>query len=50
MSNTLAPLRLPTSPADPLIVWWDVGTSITVTAGNGFVVDLDQADGIFSLT
>jgi hypothetical protein len=40
----------PTSPAKPLIAWWDYGTSITVTNGNSFTVDLDQAGGVFTLT
>jgi hypothetical protein len=40
----------PTSPADPLIAWWDYGTPITVTNGNSFSVDLDQAGGVFTLT
>lgn len=29
----------PTSPADPLISWWDYGSSITVNAGETFTVD-----------
>jgi hypothetical protein len=29
----------PTSPADPLIAWWDYGSSITVLAGETFTVD-----------
>jgi hypothetical protein len=40
----------PTSPAKPLIAWWDYGTSITITSGNSFSVDLDQAGGVFTLT
>jgi hypothetical protein len=40
----------PTSPAKPLIAWWNYGTSITVTNGNSFSVDLDQAGGVFTLT
>ena len=40
----------PTSPAKPLIAWWDYGTSITVTSGNSFTVDLDQAGGVFTLS
>lgn len=40
----------PTSPAKPLIAWWDYGTSITVTPGNSFSVDLDQVGGVFTLT
>lgn len=39
----------PTSPAKPLIAFWDYGTSITVTNGNSFTVDLDQAGGVFTL-
>ena len=38
----------PTSPADPLIAWWDYGTSITLTNGNSFTVDLDQVGGVFT--
>lgn len=38
----------PTSPADPLIAFWDYGTSITITNGNSFTVDLDQANGVFT--
>lgn len=29
----------PTSPADPLIGWWDYGSSITVNTGETFTVD-----------
>jgi len=29
----------PTSPADPLIGWWDYGSSITVNTGESFTVD-----------
>jgi hypothetical protein len=39
----------PTSPLKPLIAWWDYGTSITITSGNSFTVDLDQAGGVFTL-
>lgn len=39
----------PTSPADPLIAWWDYGTSITLTNGNSFTVDLDQVGGVFTV-
>lgn len=40
----------PTSPADPLIAWWDYGTAVTITNGNSFSVDLDQVGGVFTLT
>lgn len=29
----------PTSPADPLIGWWDYGSSVTVLTGETFTVD-----------
>lgn len=29
----------PTSPADPLIAWWDYGSSITVNTGETFTVN-----------
>lgn len=39
----------PTSPADPLIAWWDYGTSLTLTNGNSFTVNLNQSAGVFTL-
>jgi hypothetical protein len=39
----------PTSPLKPLIAWFDYGTSIIVTSGNSFTVDLDQTGGLFTL-
>jgi hypothetical protein len=39
----------PTSPADPLIAWWNYGAPITITNGNSFTVDLDQVNGVFTL-
>lgn len=38
----------PTSPADPLIGWWDYGSSRLVGAGETITVDLDQANGMFT--
>jgi hypothetical protein len=29
----------PTSPADPLIGYWDIGTNVTITTGNTFTAD-----------
>lgn len=29
----------PTLPADPLIGWWDYGSSLTLNAGESFVID-----------
>lgn len=39
----------PTSPADPLIGYWDYGSSVTVAAGETLTVDLDQTNGILTL-
>src|SRR4051794_23943635 len=39
----------PSSPLKPLIAYWDYGTAIIVTSGNSFTVDLDQANGVFTL-
>ena len=39
----------PTSPADPLIGWWDYGSSVAVGAGETLTVDLDQTNGILTL-
>lgn len=39
----------PTSPADPLIAWFDYGTAITITSGNSFTVDFDGSAGVFTL-
>jgi hypothetical protein len=39
----------PTSPLKPLVGYYDYGTGITVTSGNSFTVDLDQANGVLTL-
>lgn len=46
-SGTIGPFRYavlyndtPTSPADPLIGWWDYGTSITLADTETFTVDM----------
>jgi hypothetical protein len=39
----------PTSPADPLIGWWDYGSSITMASGETFTVDLDGSNGVLQL-
>jgi len=39
-----------TSPTRPLIGWWDYGTAITLTNGNTFTVDLDQTNGILTIS
>jgi flagellar capping protein FliD len=39
----------PTSPADPLIGFWDYGSSVTLAVGETFTVDLDQTNGVLTL-
>jgi hypothetical protein len=39
----------PTSPADPLIGWWDYTAEVVITNGNSFTVSLDQTNGVFTL-
>lgn len=39
----------PTSPADPLIGWYDYGSSITLAAGETFTVDYDSTNGVLTL-
>jgi hypothetical protein len=39
----------PTSPADPLIAWWDYGSSISLANTETFTVDFDGTNGIFQL-
>ena len=39
----------PTVPADPLIGWWDYGSSVTLLDTETFTVDLSQASGILTI-
>lgn len=39
----------PTSPADPLIGWWDYGSSVLIGVGETLTVDLDQTNGILTV-
>lgn len=39
-----------THASNPLIAWWDYGSSVTVNSGETFTIDLDQTNGIFTLT
>lgn len=40
----------PTSPADPLIGWYDYGATVTVTNGNSFTTDFDGTNGVIQIT
>ena len=39
----------PTSPADPLIGYYDYGSSISLASGETFTVDFDGTNGVFTL-
>lgn len=39
----------PTSPADPIIAWWDYGSSITLADGETFTWDADPTNGILTI-
>ena len=39
----------PTSPADPLIGWWDYGSSRTLAAGESLALDFDGSAGVLTL-
>lgn len=39
----------PTSPADPLIGWYDYGSSITLADGESLTVDFDPTNGVIQL-
>lgn len=39
----------PTSPADPLIGWWDYGSAITLNDTETFTVDFSAANGVLQI-
>ena len=39
----------PTSPADPLVAWYDYGSSISLNAGDSFTVDFDGSAGFYTI-
>lgn len=38
----------PTSPADPLICWYDYGSALTLNDGESLTLDFDGTNGLFS--
>jgi len=40
----------PTSPADPLIGWYDYGSDLTLLNGETLTIDFDGTNGVLSLT
>ena len=39
----------PTSPADPLISWWEYGSDVTLLNTETFTVDFDQSGGVLTI-
>lgn len=39
----------PTSPADPLIAWWDYGSDVTLLNGETFTLDFDGTNGVLQI-
>ena len=39
----------PTSPADPLVGWWDYGSSVTLADGESITVDFDATTGVLQI-
>lgn len=39
----------PSSPADPLLAWWDYGSSISLANTETFTVDFDASNGILTI-
>ncbi len=39
-----------TSPADPLVCWYDIGSNITMANGDTFTIDMDATNGLWQMT
>lgn len=40
----------PTSPADPLIAWYDYGSALTLANGETLTLDFDPTNGVLQIT
>lgn len=40
----------PTSPADPLVCYFDYGQEVTLADGETFTIDFDDANGLFQIS
>lgn len=40
----------PSSPADPLVGWWDRGASVTLVEGDEFQFDADATNGVLQVS
>ena len=40
----------PTSPADPLIAWFDKGSDVTLSDGETLTIDFDDANGLYQMS
>jgi hypothetical protein len=52
--GTIGPFRYPvlyndtqTSPADPLVAYWDYGSNVTLADGETFTLDCDATNGVW---
>lgn len=39
-----------TTPAKPLVAWWDYGSNVTMASADTFTVDFDNVNGIFQVS
>jgi len=39
----------PTSPADPLVGWYDYGSDVTLANGETFTIDFDGTNGVLQI-